>query len=439
MAAALLAAGLALPACALDLMSAYRAAIDNDPAFQGARFEKVAGEEYEAIGRAALLPNAGVSYSYSRNDADRTTTFANGTRQNDTPQYDSRVMTLSVRQPLFNLDAWQRYRGGKAQVSYSDARFSGSAQDLIVRLSTAYLETLLAEDQLRLAIAQRDAYQENQLANQRMLEMGAGTRTDMLETRARFELGQALVVEAQNQVDNRRNELAVIIGREPGTLDSLAGGLPELPLSPASLAEWERLARENNPEVRVQRHSVEYAQTELERNRAGHYPRVDLVASHSRNTADSLFTFNQQSTVNSVGVQMSVPIYNGGGVTAQTRQAAARLAAGRAELDAATQKAVVEVRRQYQQLTSTRAKMEATAQAALSAAEAVEATRKSVAGGQRVNLDVLTALQQLYLARRDLSDARHGHLLAYLRLHAAAGVLDSDVLARIAGAFQAAD
>ncbi len=420
-------------------MSAYRAAVDNDPTFQGVRFEKVAGDEYEAIGRAGLLPSAGLSYNYSKNEADRTITLANGNRQNDAPQYDSRVMTLSVRQPLFNLDAWQRYKGGQAQVSYSDARFSGGAQDLIVRLATAYLETLLAEDQLRLAIAQRDAYQENQQANQRMLELGAGTRTDMLETRARFELGQAQVVEAQNQVDNRRNELAVIIGRDPGVLDSLASGLPELPLAPASLAEWERLARERNPEVRVQRHSVDYAQTEVERNRAGHYPRVDLVASHSRNTADSLFTFNQQSTVNSVGVQMSVPIYNGGGVNAQTRQAAARLAAGRAELDAATQKAVVEVRRQYQLLAGTRAKMEATAQAAMSAAEAVEATRKSVTGGQRVNLDVLTALQQLYLARRDLADARHGHLLAYLRLHAAAGVLDSDVLARIAGAFQATD
>ncbi len=420
-------------------MSAYRAAVDNDPTFQGVRFEKVAGDEYEAIGRAGLLPTAGLSYNYSKNEADRTITLANGNRQNDAPQYDSRVMTLSVRQPLFNLDAWQRYKGGQAQVSYSDARFSGGAQDLIVRLATAYLETLLAEDQLRLAIAQRDAYQENQQANQRMLDLGAGTRTDMLETRARFELGQAQVVEAQNQVDNRRNELAVIIGRDPGVLDSLASGLPELPLAPASLAEWERLARERNPEVRVQRHSVDYAQTEVERNRAGHYPRVDLVASHSRNTADSLFTFNQQSTVNSVGVQMSVPIYNGGGVNAQTRQAAARLAAGRAELDAATQKAVVEVRRQYQLLAGTRAKMEATAQAAMSAAEAVEATRKSVTGGQRVNLDVLTALQQLYLARRDLADARHGHLLAYLRLHAAGGVLDSDVLARIAGAFQATD
>ncbi len=436
---ALLGATATAPVQALSLARAYQAALDNDPVYRGARFDRAAGEEFEAIGRAGLLPSAGVSYNVSKNDADRTITLANGNRQRDTPQYDSRVMNLSVRQPLLNLDAWQRYRGGQAQTSYSEAKFVGVAQELILRLTTAYLEALLAADQLRLAMAQRDAYEQNQISNQRLLEKGAGTRTDMLETRARFELALAQVAEAENQVAHKRNELAVIIGMEPGTLDTLAGSLPNLPLMPATLPEWERIARERSPEIRAQQYSVEYADAEARRSRAGHYPRVDLVASHSQNTADSLFTFNQQSTVNSVGVQMSLPLYSGGGVDAQTRQAAAKLSAARAELDATTQKVLVEVRRQYQQLLSSQVRMQAMEQAERSAAEAVEATRKSVAGGQRVNLDVLTALQQLYLTRRDLSEARHSHLLAYLRLHAAAGMLDAEGLDRIAPCFRAAE
>lgn len=437
MLSALVAACLALPAHSLTLLESYRAAVEKDPTFQSARFERVAGEEYEAIGRSNLLPNVGLSYSQSKNDADRITT-ANGRSQRDSPQYDSQVTTLSVRQPLFNLDAWQRYKGGQAQARYSDAKFASGWQDLITRLTTAYLEALLAEDQLRLAIAQREAYHENQLANERMFEKGAGTRTDMLETRARYELAQAQVIEAEVNVATRRHELAVIIGSDPGTLDALVSGLPELPMQ-MTLVEWERLASENNPEVRAQRHSVEYAQAEAERNRAGHYPRVDLVASHSRNTADSLFTYNQQSTVNSVGVQMSLPIYSGGAVNAQTRQAAARLASNQADLDAILQKTLVEVRKQFQLVSSSRLKMLAMEQAERSAAEAVEATRKSVLGGQRVNLDVLTALQQLYITRRDLSDARHGYLLAYLRLHAAAGLLDEQSLGKVAACFSKAD
>jgi protease secretion system outer membrane protein len=160
------------------------------------------------------------------------------------------------------------------------------------------------------------------------------------------------------------------------------------------------------------------------------------VASHSRNTAESLLTYNQESTVNAIGVQLSLPIYSGGSVNAQTRQAAARLAGGQADMDAALKKVLVDVRKQFQLVTSTRKRISAMEQAERSAAEAVEATRKSVAGGHRVNLDVLTALQQLYLTRRDLSEARHGYLLSYLRLHAAAGLLDGEGLVKMASCFR---
>ncbi len=432
--AVLLAAGFSLPSYALGLLESYQSALEHDPAFRGARFERAAGEEFAAIGRSSLLPSVSLSYSYVNNDAEVSI-------NNQPPgprKYNSEVTSLSMRQPLFNLDAWQRYKGGQAQASYSNAKFSGSWQDLVARLTAAYLDALLAEDQLRLAIAQRDAYHENQLANEKMFEKGAGTRTDVLETRARAELAEASVIEARNNVTNKRQELAVIVGGDPGALHTLVNGLPELPM-PYSLAEWEQVARERNPEVRAQRHSVEYAQAEVGRNRAGHFPRVDLIASVNRNIADTLYTYDQAATVNSVGVQLVLPLYSGGGVNAQTRQAAARLASNEAELDSALQKSLVEVRKQFQQVSSSRLRMQAMEQAERSAAEAVEATRKSVAGGQRVNLDVLTALQQLYTTRRDLSDARHGYLLAYLKLYAAAGALDEDSLGRIAASFTPAD
>jgi protease secretion system outer membrane protein len=342
-----------------------------------------------------------------------------------------------VRQPIFNQDAWQRYKGGQAQSNYSNSKFSIDFQDLIARITTAYLNVLLSEDQLVLAIAQRDAYRENQLVNQQMYEKGAGTLTDIMETRARFELAQAQVVEAQDNVSNRRNEFASIIGRDPGVLDGLIGMLPDLPLVPNSLAQWEQLAREHNPDLLAKRYSVDYAQTEVERIRAGHYPRADLVASHSRNTADSLYTYNQQSTVNTVGIQLVVPIYSGGGVNAQTRQAAARLASSRASFDTTLQSTLIEVRKQFSQLNSSRIRIAAIEQAELAAEETVKATRMSVIGGHRVNLDVLNAVRQLYTTRYDLSEARHNYLLAYMRLHSAAGLLNDESLGRIAKCFKA--
>lgn len=427
---ALFAGAVVRPADALSLVESYRAALDNDPMFQGARFDRQAGEEHRAIGLSNLLPSIGLSYGYSKNEGE----IIKATP--DPRVYDSKIASVNIRQPLFNMEAWRRYQGSNALASSSVSRFAAAEQDLILRLTTAYLEALLAEDQLRLAMSQRDAYKENQIANQRMFEMGAGTRTDMAETSARYQIAEALVIETQNGVNNKRNELAVIIGGDAGMLDSLPVRLPELPMSPASLADWEALAREHNPDIRTQQYAAEYVATEVERNRAGHYPRVDLVASYSQNTADSLFFYQQESKMASVGVQLSLPLYSGGGVSAQTRQATARLSSERAALDAATHKALVEVRKQFQLVSSSRTRMQAMESAERSAAEAVDAIRKSVAGGLRVNLDVLTALQQLFTTRRDLSDARHGYLLAHLRLRAAAGVLNQEDLALIGACFE---
>ncbi len=435
--AALIASHISAPCCALNLMESFNAALDNDPKFQGARFDKIAGEENEAIGLAGLLPSLSASYNISKNDADRITTFSNGLRQNDSPQYDSKITALSVRQPIFNQDAWQRYKGSLAQTNYSNSKFATNYQDLISRITTAYLNVLLSEDQLAIEVAQRDAYRENQLVNQQMYEKGAGTLTDIMETRARFELSQAQVIEAQDNVSNRRNEFAAIIGRDPGVLDRLIGILPDLPLVPSSLSDWEKLAQEHNPDVLAQRYSIEYAQTELERNRAGHYPRADLVASHSRNTADSLYTYNQQSTINTVGIQISMPIYSGGGVNAQTRQAAAKLASSRASFDSTLKNTLIEIRKQFSLLSSSRIRIAAMEQAELAAHETVKSTRMSVIGGHRVNLDVLNAVRQLYTTRHDLSEARSNYLLAYLRLHSAAGMLNDESLGRIANCFKA--
>lgn len=422
-----------LPALSLSLMESYKAALESDPAFLGARNDQVAGSENVAIGLSNLLPSVSASYGYSNNDGDR---IALATRATDQLRYESKVASLTLRQPLFNLDGWQRYQGSLAQANYSDARFAGARQDLIIRLTTAYLEALLAEDQWRLGLAQRDAYKENYIANQHMFEKGAGTRTDMLETRARYQLAEAQVLELENNVKNKRQELAIIVGRDPGSLDVLAGRLPELPLEHRSAEAWESLARENNPEIQAQRYSVTYSQSEVERYRAGHYPRLDLVASHSRSTSESPVSYNYQLNTTAVGIQLSMPLYSGGSVNAQTRQATARLASDKAGLDATLLKTMVEVRKQFQLVASSRLRMAAMDEAERSAIEAVEATRKSVAGGHRVNLDVLTSLQQLYTTRRDLSDARHGYLLALLRLRAAAGVLKGDDLITVSACFQ---
>ena len=423
----------ALPASATHLIAAYRAALHHDPAYQAAISEHAAGQLNRDIARSNLLPNASASAGYSDNRGDRGINGASPTPLS----YDSKVLSVSVRQPLYSLDAMARYRQGGYQADYAGAIFEGKSQDLIVRLVTAYLEMLSAGDQLRLVVAQREALAEQQTLNVRRFEKGEGTKTDVLETRARFELASATAIEAQDVLDNAQRKLQAIVGRDFAAPHLDLDRSLALPLQADTVDGWEKLALEHNPTIRARRLLTELAAQEIRKNEAGHLPRLDLVASHSRSTSESIVLFNSETTLTSVGVQLSVPIYSGGAVSASVRQSADLLSKSQSELDDAANTVQVEIRKQFKLVTSGRARIQALEQAEASAMEALEATRKSIQSGVRINLDLLNAMQQLTTTQRDLAQARYGYLLAYVRLHEAAGVLGEAVVDRLSSVLKA--
>jgi len=199
------------------------------------------------------------------------------------------------------------------------------------------------------------------------------------------------------------------------------------------------LAIAGNAELAAQRQAVEVAARTIDRQRAGHLPTLSLVASNRLTSSDSESSYNQKYDTDSIGIQLSVPLFAGGGVSAATRQAtAAHLQAG-FELDAQRADVLTRLRQQFNLCSSAQARLRAYRLAVASAQTLVEATRKSVAGGERVNLDVLDAEQQLYGARRDLAEARHGYLRAWLQLRQLSGVLAAADLERLAGYFVDAD
>lgn len=417
--AALLAAA-AVPASALGLIEAYELAVKNDPSYRAAQFENEAAQQFAVLGRSNLLPNIAASYSPSRNRADVTNTVTGGT---DDRRYGALSAALQLRQPLFHPEGMARYRQGVAQTRGSDAQFASKSQELIVRVASAYTFAKYAEDQLALAVAQREALAEQRLTNQRLFLRGEGTRTDVVETQARFDLAVAQVLEANDNVTNARNTLAAMIGRDVTRLDELNDDFNVGQLVPGAFEDWRNIALSTNPELQARRHAVEVAREEANRHRAGHLPRVDLVASVGRTDSDTINTFNQKATVRSVGAQLTMPIYSGGAVTAAVSQAEANAERIQAELDAATAETTVELRKQFDLTTSSAARHDAARAARDSAQLLLEATRRSVAGGQRINLDVLQAQQQLFDSRRALAQARYNYLLSLLRLRLAAGVL----------------
>ncbi|QXH57375.1 TolC family outer membrane protein [Pseudomonas maumuensis] len=415
-----------LSAQALDLGDAYALALRNDPTWQGSIAERQAGLENRAIGRAGLLPKLSYRYNRARNDSQVTqrSQFGDVTTQRDYRSYSS---TLTLEQPLFDYAAWSDYRRGVAQAALADERYRGRGQELMVRLFGAYSEALFANEQIALAQAQRRTFAEQLTLNERLVKGGEGTRTDVLETRARYELAQAQEIEAGDNLDAALRALQAIIG-EPVTVEDLApmtGDFRVQPLTPARFEPWRELAVAHNAELASQRHGLEVAEQNIERQRAGHLPSLSAYASKGISSSSSESSYNQRYDTDSIGVQLNVPLFAGGGVSASVRQARAQRDAAGFELDAQLRETVNQLRRQFNLCASGTAKIRAYDLAVKAAAALVQATRKSVQGGERVNLDVLDAEQQLFGARRDLAQARHEYLRAWLQLRYLAGVLEA--------------
>jgi len=423
-------------ASAMGLIQAYEAALQNDPTYIAAIHENEAGQQNKALGRSSLLPNVSASYSKNKNRADITEPVM-GHPITSHPIYTSKIATVGVRQPLFNLEGVARYFQGIAQADYSDAVFSSRAKDLVLRLVGAYAEAKYAEDNLALATAQRDAYAEQMRVNERMFQKGEGTRTDMLETQAKYDFAEAQVIETRDNLTTARNSLAAIVGVDVTQLDSLSENFRVQPLQPADFAEWKAIALEQNAEIAAQRYAVEASRQEVNKNRAGHAPRVDMVASLSKNQGETLNTFDQESTSRSIGVQVNIPLYSGGYVSAATSQAASNYEKAKSDLEAKRSQVLVELRKQYSMVLSSATKIDALVKSVNSAKLLVTATEQSIKGGVRINLDLLNAQQQLYTARRDLAQARYNYLLSYLRLRNAAGTLNADDVRYVAEYFVA--
>ena len=273
--------------------------------------------------------------------------------------------------------------------------------------------------------------------NRRLLAGGEGSRTDLLETQARHDLALAQEIEAADALDAALRELEVIIG-EPMLLSDIAplgSGFHVQPLQPQHFAAWRDFALAQNAELAGQRHALDAAGHQVEQARAGHFPSLSLIASSRVSSSDSENTYNQHYDTNSIGIQLSVPLFAGGGTSASRRQAASQYSQAAFELDAQTAMTLNELRRQYNLCISAQARVKAYELAVTSASALIEATKDSIAGGERVNLDVLDAEQQFHSARHDQAEARYGYLRAWLQLRYLAGKLGESDLHQLASYF----
>lgn len=417
------------PAVAADLLQLYRDALLNDTQYAAARANADAAREKLPQGLAGLLPTVSASANTTWNDNDFT-----GTRR----KFNSNGYNVSLTQPLFRWQNYVQYSQAQLQLAQAEAALAQARIDLTLRVSQAYFDVLNAEENL-LAVQANKVFIAEQLKQaKKNFEFGTVTITDTHEAQARHDLATAQEITATSDLRVKRGALRLIIGKLPGTLARLK---PQATLAlpqPSDADSWAAAAEVNNFAVLAQQAALEVAEKEVSRNRAGHYPIVDMVANYGRSNSGVTQYIDSRTEVLSgnVGVQLTIPIFQGGAVNSKVREAMAGRDATRAGLEEVRRKAVLNASEAYLGVENGIAQVHALEAALVSSASALASNKVGYKVGVRINIDVLNAEQQVYSTRRDLAKVRFETLLAQLKLKAAVGSLDEEDLQQLGMLFE---
>ena len=418
-----------------DLMQVYRDAQRYDAVYAAARQTLAAGRERLPQGRALLLPNLNLTAnaqtgridSESRNAA-LTPSF---TREPRTLGY-----TLTFAQPIYRPQNYLQYRQSELQVAQAEASFAQAGQDLIVRTAQAYFDVLAAFDSLEVVRAQKTATGEQLAAAKRNFEVGTATITDTHEAQSRFDLIGAQEIAALNDLQTKYQALQLITGKAYNELKVLRPEVKLAPPNPENMESWVEIAEKQGYPVQVADAAAEIAALEARRQRAGHLPTLDAVATYGQ-TGTSASSVSPTSpagadvTTTTIGLQFAMPLYQGGAIDSREREAAALSLKSKDDLENARRTAAVSTRQNYLLVINGISAIAALEQAMISSQSSLDSNKLGYEVGVRINIDVLNAQQQLYSTRRDLAVARYNTIVNQLKLKSLAASLREEDLEEV--------
>ena len=428
------------PAGAVDLVGVYEVARENDPRLRAAEYRRDATEENKAIAWSNLLPQIGVGAIWSRGDSE--TDFPNPFPPPDRRVVDSDIDTdvyrADLRQSLYRQSNYERLDIARGQISQAEAVYEVAYQDFLLRVSEGYFTVLTFTDGVIFAEAEEKAFQRQFEQAEQRFEVGLTAVTDVHEARASYDNARARAIVARNNLEDAKEALHELTGRYFDSYDALQEVLPLVEPDPTNAEGWVEMALRMNPSVLSSRAALEVAEANMRLARSGHFPTLDLVGSYSRYTDNKYIytdpitglqlTGNLDNEDTQIQIQFQLPIYEGGRVNAQTRQARYLMDAAGQDLDDVQRGVVRLSENAYRAVLAGIQEVQAFNQAMISAESALEATQAGFEVGTRTIVDVLIAEQRKYQAQRDNSVARHAYIINHLRLKSVAGMLAAEDL-----------
>jgi outer membrane protein len=410
-------------ASGVDLLDIYQEAASTNPQLAASLANLEAVREQRPQAKAGLLPNLGARGSYTPNRYKSLNPSRPAEISND------KLASIELTQPLFRYDRWIQLRQADSEIARAEADYLAAEQDLMVTVAERYFKVLEAQSNLVFAESEKAAIgRQLDQATQRF-EVGLIAITDVKAAQARYDLSVSREIQAISGLVEAKDSLREVAGTFYDSVDLLK---PELDLSdpePDSADAWIDRAKQHNLSILSAQASAETAKQQIELQRAGHLPTLDLNASATYNEAGGAFPRKGESS--QIGVELNVPIYEGGAVNSRTRQARSRFQEATENLSQTVRAAELETRNAFRGVKTDIAQVKALGRSLESTEVAVQAEEAGFEVGTRTIVDVLNAQQEYYLARLNYARARYLYVVDQLRLKKAAGTLSEDDLAEV--------
>ena len=423
--------GLTLSGAALadDLATVFQLAQANDPVINRAKAQKEAAYAGINVSRASLLPQISGSVSYS--DSDRESLFGAAIASSVSTSIS---YGIDLNMSLYDHANWVGLDRAELVAQQSDANLGATLQTLMLRTVNAYLAVLREQDNVEFVKAELRAIERQLEQTKQRFEVGLTAITDVHEAQANFDNTVARQIRAENLLELRLEELREITGKYHDNISVLDTDMfSATSPSPANVSEWLDIAKDSNLDLLVQRFAKDLAKEDIDIIKSGHYPTLGLRAGISRSQTDQ--TFNGQPSDDnpwldseSITLSASIPIYQGGSVTANTERARANYVVASENLELVYRQTVRQVRSSFNDVKAAVSTIRALEQSVVSAESALRATEAGFDVGTRTIVDVLNSTRNLFDARRNLADARYNFVVAIVSLKQAAGTLTVDDL-----------
>ncbi|MBI1733373.1 MAG: TolC family outer membrane protein [Gammaproteobacteria bacterium] len=412
-----------------DLVEAYNLAVESDPEFRRVAAANRAVMELKPQAIAQLLPAVqGRGNTYS-NDQDISSAFI-PVGEGGGVEFNSHGYSIDLSQPLFRYDRFIRLRQANSRIQQAGAEYASAEQALMVRLAERYFLVLANMDNLAFAEAEEKSLSRQLDQAKQRFDVGLTAITDVQEAQAGFDRAVAQKIAAANGVDNAREALREIIGIYLEAQAAITENMPFVPPDPADPDQWTDTALAQNLDIAAAMHAVESSRQEIKVQNTGHLPTLDAVASYGYDKTGGRFGATKIHS-DAVGLELNVPLFQGGFVSSRAREARARLDVSLEQLEIARRNTQRKTREAYLGVISGISQVYAFKQALISSETALRATEAGFEVGTRTAVDVIAAERVLSQSKRDYARAKYEYIQNSLRLKQAAGTLSHEDLAQI--------